>query len=135
MGDAEPTALGSGELMVLVRETGILCLNVGDPGWDDARGYSFDGYTGMMYFPVAKKYLVGDLSRFQVLIWSQPRVIVEGELRPATTEQDVRTQLSLAERKGIDAVKARYMVFDSRTKKPRRTLYKLVIREVSLAAS
>ena len=61
--------------------------------------------------------------RFEALIWSQPRVIVEGELRPATTEQDVRTQLSLAERKGIDAVKARYMVFDSRTKKPPRYFF------------
>ena len=47
VGDVEPTALGSDGLTVLVRETGMFCLNVGDPGWDDA-GRLFDGYTGMV---------------------------------------------------------------------------------------
>lgn len=108
----------------------MLCLNVDDPGWDDARGYLFDEATATLYFPVAKKYLVADPSRFRALIWCQPRVIVEGELHPATSDADTNLQLRLAERAGMDAEKARYMLVDERTKKARRTRYKLTLRNV-----
>lgn len=119
--------------MDLVRQTGMLCLNVNDPGWDDARGYLFDDATATMYFPVAKKYLVTDPSRFQVLIWCQPRVIVQGELHPATSDDDTKVQLRLAEGAGMDVEKARFMLLDQRTKKARKTCYKLAIRDVAQA--
>jgi len=43
------------ELLRLVKGTGTLCLNVGDPGWDDARGYLYDPDAQALYFPIAKK--------------------------------------------------------------------------------
>ena len=121
------------DLLALIRATGTLCLQVDDPGWDDARGYLFDEPTMTMYFPVAKKYLSPPLSQYEVLIWSRPRVVVRGELEPASSGADTATQLSLARAAGLDEDKARYMLLDQRTQKARRTRYKLIIRDIAWA--
>ena len=119
------------ELLNLVRRTGILCLNPEDPGWDNARGYLFDEITATLYFPVSRRYLPERLEDFRVLIRSEPRVVVTGDLLPATSDDDFTIQLSLAERSGMGLAKARYMLLDQRTKRPRRSRYKLFIRELS----
>jgi hypothetical protein len=86
-----------------------------------------------LYFPVAKKYLTPPLSGYEVLIMSHPRVVVRGELQPATSDEDTAQQLSLAGAAGLDANKARYMLLYQRTQKARRTRYKLIIREIARA--
>jgi hypothetical protein len=121
------------DLVDVVRRTDKLCLNVGNPGWDDARGYLFHEPTKTLYFPVSKKYLPDQLDDFRVLIWSQPRVLATGKLAPATSEDDVALQHALAQHAGLEPEKARYMLLDQRTKKPRRTGYKLLIRELVVA--
>lgn len=121
------------DLLTLIRATEHLCLQVDDPSWENARGYLFDEPTMTLYFPVAKKYLTPPLTRYEVLIWSQPRVVVRGELHPATSEEDTATQLSLAHRAGMDANKARYMLLDARTQKARKTRYKLIVRDIARA--
>jgi len=68
-----------------------------------------------------------------VLIWSQPKVVVRGELQPATSEKDTATQLSLARASGLDEGEARYMLLDQRTQNARRTRYKLIVRDIALA--
>jgi hypothetical protein len=122
-----------GDLLALIRATGHLCLRVDDPGWENARGYLFDQSAMTLYFPVAKKYLTPPLSQYEVLIWSQPRVVVRGELQPATSEEDTATQLSLARAAGLDANTARYMLLDQRTQKARKTRYKLIVRAIAMA--
>ena len=121
------------DLLALIRANGHLCLQVDDPGWENARGYLFDEPAMTLYFPVAKKYLTPPLSRYEVIIWSKPRVVIRGELQPATSEDDTATQLSLARAAGLDADSARYMLLDQRTQKARRTRYKLVVREIACA--
>lgn len=121
------------DLLALIKATEHLCLQVDDPGWEDARGYLFDEEKLTLYFPVAKKYLTPPLSRNEVLILSQPRVGVRGELQPATSEEDTATQLSLARANGLDAHTARRMLLDQRTQKARRTRYKLIIRDIAQA--
>jgi hypothetical protein len=121
------------ELLALIRATGTLCLQVDDPGWDDARGYLFDESAMALYFPVAKKYLTPPLSRYEVVIWSRPRVVVRGELQPATSEEDTAAQLSLARAAGLEENAARYMLLDQRTQKARRTRYKLIVRDIARA--
>jgi hypothetical protein len=121
------------DLLALITVTGHLCLQVDDPGWEDARGYLFDESAMTLYFPVAKKYLTPPLSQYEVIIWSQPRVVVRGELQPATSEEDTATQLSLARAAGLDANTARYMLLDQRTHKARRTRYKLIVRDIARA--
>jgi hypothetical protein len=121
------------DLLALIRVTGHLCLQVDDPGWEDARGYLFDESATTLYFPVAKKYLTPPLSQYEVIIWSQPRVVVRGELQPATSEEDTATQLSLARAAGLDENTARYMLLDQRTQKARRTRYKLIVRDIARA--
>lgn len=64
------------DLLALIRASGHLCLQVDDPGWEDARGYLFNESTMTLYFPVAKKYLTPPLSQYEVLIWSRPQVLV-----------------------------------------------------------
>jgi len=118
-------------LLNLVRRSGTLCLNVDDPGWDNARGYLFDASTATLYFPVSKKYLPEDLNGFRVLIWSMPRVVVTGDLPPATSDDDFTIQLSLARKSGIEEEKARYILLDQRTKRPRTSRHKLSIRELA----
>ncbi|HXQ44304.1 MAG TPA: hypothetical protein VN816_06670 [Acidimicrobiales bacterium] len=120
------------DLIALVTRSGTLCLDVDDPGWDSARGYLFDQTSATLYLPVAKKFLAGDLAHFQVLIWSQPRLLVTGELSPATSAEDLTIQRALAEYRGMALDKAEYMLLDQRTKKPRKIRYKLVIQELSL---
>lgn len=119
------------ELLDLVRRAGVLCLNVGNPGWDDARGYLFDESTTTLYFAVSKKYLPEDLNDFRVLTWRKPRVLVTGDLLPATSDDDFTIQLALARKSRMEEEKARYMLLDQRTKRPRRSRYKLRIRELS----
>jgi hypothetical protein len=119
------------ELLNLVRRAGMLGLNVDDPGWDDARGYLFDESNATLYFPVSKKYLPEDLNDFRVLIRSEPRVLVIGDLLPATSDDDFTIQLALALKSSMEEEKARYMLLDQRTKRPRRSRCKLVIRELS----
>jgi hypothetical protein len=77
------------ELLDVVRRTDRLCLNVDAPGWDDARGYLFDEATATLYFPVSKKYLPESGEGFRVLIWSQPRVVVTGDLHPVGAENAI----------------------------------------------
>jgi hypothetical protein len=123
------------DLLALIRASGTLCLQVDDPGWENARGYLFDEPAMTLYFPVAKKYLTFPLAQYEVIIWSQPRVVVRGELQPATSEEDTATQLSLARAAGFDADKASYMLLDQRTQKARRTRYKLIVRDIARADS
>jgi hypothetical protein len=59
------------DLLALIRATGHLCLQVEDPGWENARGYLFDEPAITLYFPVAKKCLTPPLSGYEVLILSQ----------------------------------------------------------------
>ena len=121
-------------LLGLVRDAGTLCLDVESPGWDDARAYLFEEAGATLYFPVAKKYLTGDLGAFRVLIWSEPRVLAVGELHPATSDRDLGIQMALAGRSGIPLNDPRYMLLDQRTKGVRKTRHRLVLRELSLAA-
>jgi hypothetical protein len=123
------------EMLAVIRKSGILCLRVNDPSWEEARGYLFDESAMTLYFPVAKKYLRSPLSHYEVLIWSPTTVIVRGELEPATSEEDTAAQLSLALASGLDEDKARYMLLDQRTQKARTTRYKLIIREIARADS
>ena len=120
----------SSELLTLVKRTRHLCLDVTKPSWDGARGYLFDEETTTLFFPMAKKNLRSDPSCFQVVIWSRPRVLLTGELRSATSEVDTALQLVLAERGGMSKDKAEFMLLDQRTKKARRTRYKLVVHEM-----
>jgi len=119
------------DLLALIRATRTLCLQVEDPGWENARGYLFDEPAMTLYFPVAKKYLTPPLARYEVLVWSQPRVVVRGELQAATSEEDTAIQLSLARAGGLDEDTVRYMLLDQRTQKARRTRYKLIVRDVA----
>jgi hypothetical protein len=80
------------ELFALIRATGHLCLQVDNPGWENARGYLFDESGMTLYFAVAKKYLTPPLSQYEVLILSHPKVVARGELQPATSEEDTATQ-------------------------------------------
>jgi hypothetical protein len=122
-------------LLDLVRRTRTLCLNVEDPGWDDARGYLFDETSATLYFLVSKKHLPSQPEGFRVLILSKPRVIVTGDLHPASSDDDSAIQLSLAEAAGMEPGEAHYMLFDQRTKKPRRTRNKLLVRDLAVAPS
>jgi len=121
------------KLLHLVRRTGTLCLNVDDPGWDDARGYLFDESSATLYFPVSRKYRPAQPEGFRVLIWSQPRVVVTGDLLPAGTDDEFAIQLSLVVRAGMKSEKARYMLLDQRTDRPRQTRFKLLIRDLAVA--
>lgn len=121
------------DLLALIGATGHLCLQVDDPGWENARGYLFDESAMTLYFPVAKKYLTPPLSQYEVIIWSEPPVVVCGELQPATSEEDTATQLSLARAADLDENTARYMLLDQRTQKARRTRYKLIVRDIARA--
>lgn len=117
----------------LVRANSTLCLNVDNPGWDDARGYWFDEARSTLYFPVSKKYLADrDLAQYRVLIWCQPRVVVEGELMPATSETDTAVRLELAAAAGVADDDARLIILDQRTRRARRTSYKLQIRTATI---
>jgi hypothetical protein len=59
--------------------------------------------------------------------------VVTGDLSPATSGNDTAIQLALAEASGLPPDKARYMLLDQRTKKARRTRYKLRICELVAA--
>src|SRR5262249_53159606 len=108
-------------LLQVVRENSTLCLDVEDSGWDGARGYLFDSASNTLYFPVSKKYLDGrGIDRYEVLIWSQPRVLVVGRLSPATSDQDVQVQSKLAAVRGMEPDKIDYLLFDQRHHKPRK---------------
>jgi len=118
-------------LLRLVGARGILCLEVQNPGWDNARGYLFDSGTRTMFFPVAKKYLEGrDLERYEVLIWSQPRIIVIGRLSDAASDEDSRIQTELALAADFSAAQIKLMLFDARNHKPRKNRYKLVLEKL-----
>ncbi len=105
-----------------------LCLDVSNPDWDNARGYLFDRGARTMFFPVAKKYLEGrDLERYEVLVWSQPRIIATGRLLPATSDEDSRIQVDLARSTDLNADQIKLMLFDGRKNKPRKIRYKLVL--------
>jgi hypothetical protein len=121
------------DLLAVIKGSRTLCLQIDDPGWEDARGYLVDESAMTLYFPVAKKYLRPPLSRYEVLIWDEPRVLVRGELEPATSEEDTATQLSLARASGLDEDTASYMLLDQRTQKTRRTRYKLTVRDITRA--
>jgi hypothetical protein len=71
------------------------------------------------------------LSQYEVIIWSQPRVVIRGELQPATPEKDTATQLSLARAAGFDENEARYKLLDQRAQNARRARYKLIVRDIA----
>ena len=119
------------DLVAALRASGTLCLSLEDPGWENARGYLFSEPTMTLYFPVAKQYLTGSLSQYEVLIMGDPKVVVRGELQSATSEEDVEVQMALAHATGMDADEARYMLLDQRTRKARRTRYKLLIEDLA----
>jgi hypothetical protein len=121
------------DLLALIKASGHLCLQVDDPGWEDARSYLFDESTMTLYFPVAKKYLSPLLSEYEVLIWSKPQVLVRGELKAATSEGDTATQLALARAADLGENEACYMLLDQRTQKARKTRHKLVVPEMARA--
>jgi hypothetical protein len=115
-------------LLRLVADSGVLCLDVSNPGWDNARGYLFDSGTRTMFFPVAKKFLVGrNLERYEVLVWSQPRIIAIGRLSAATSDEDSRTQTGLARLTDLNPAQIKLMLFDGRNNKPRKNRYKLAL--------
>ncbi|MEQ1698419.1 MAG: hypothetical protein ABL901_21545 [Hyphomicrobiaceae bacterium] len=105
-------------------------LNIESPGWDDARGYLFEMSGPTLYFPVAKKYLPENPEKMRVLIGHSPRKIAEGELMAATSQDDAARQLELAILQGMEESKARYMIFDSRSGRPRKTRYKLIVARI-----
>lgn len=121
------------DLLTALRASSTLCLNPRDPGLENARGYLFSESTMTLYFPVAKKYLPSDVSRYEVLVLSDPKILIRGELQPATSEEDTAIQLELARAAGFDDREARHMLLDQRTKKARSARYKLVVREISPA--
>jgi len=121
-------------LLRIVCESDTLCLDVKDPGWDNARGYLFDSASNALYFPVSKKYLDDrSLDRYEVLIWSQPRVLVVGRLSPATSDEDAEVQGKLAAAQGMEPDKIDYVLFDQRHHKPRKNRHKLLIETVRAA--
>jgi hypothetical protein len=119
------------QLLPLVGARGILCLDVENPGWDNARGYLFEHRTRTLYFPVAKKYLERrDLERYEVLVWSQPRVIAIGRLSAATSDEDARIQTELAGATDLNAAQIKLMLFDGRNNRPRKNRYKFVLESL-----
>jgi len=122
-----PTTLDN-ELLAVVVGHSTLCLNVGNPGWEDARGYTVDPESLTMYFPVSKKYLDGrDLDAYSVLIWSNPRVIATGRLSSAANEADAASQYRALVSRGWEPDKAAYSLYDARSHKPRKNRFKLLI--------
>jgi|GEM_PF-5977112 len=56
------------DLLAVVANNNMLCLNVDEPSWDNARGYLFDAKSRTLYFPVDKKGRQGrNLDRYEVL--------------------------------------------------------------------
>ena len=112
--------------VIAVRD--VLCLDVENPGWDNARGFLFDSSAQTMFFPVAKKYLEGrDLERYEVLVLSRPRMIAMGRLSPATSDEEARIQAELARGTDLNADQIKLMLFDGRNGKPRKNRYRLVL--------
>ncbi len=112
--------------VIAVRD--VLCLDVENPGWDNARGFLFDSGARTMFFPVAKKFLEGrDLERYEVLVLSRPRMIAMGRLSPAASDEDARTQAELARGTDLNADQIKLMLFDGRNGKPRKNRYRLVL--------
>ena len=130
------TADSMDRLLQIVREHSTLCLDVSGPGWDNARGYLYDPAANVLYFPVSASYLKGrSADRYEVLIWSQPRLLVVGRLSPATSDEDAGTQRKLAAAQGMDADTIDNLLFDRRNHKPRKNRHKLVIESVSEAVT
>ena len=108
-----------------------LALNVSNPTWDSARGNLANPETNALNCPVATKYLIGrDLDRYEVLIWSQPRVVVTGRLSSATSAADIATARRLAIDRGQDPAKVDYMLFDQRDHKHRKNRHKLIVESM-----
>jgi hypothetical protein len=120
------------ELLAVVANNNMLCLNVDNPSWDNARGYLFDSERRTLYFPVDKKALKGrNFDRYELLVWSQPRVVIVGRLLPAS-EDDLEAMIRLASRT-MDSAAVDYMLFDQRNHKLRKNRHKLIIDSVRLA--
>jgi hypothetical protein len=118
-------------LLQVVRDAGLLCLDVSNPAWDNARGYLFDTGSGQLYFPVSARYLQERrLDHYEVLIWSRPRLLVTGRLCSATSDQDMQVQVELASARGMTSDKIDVLLFEQRHHKPRRNRHKLVIESV-----
>ena len=118
-------------LLKVVLSNSTLCLNVGDPGWGDARGYVADPASLTMYFPVSKEFLDGrNLDEYSVLLWSEPRVVVTGSLAPAASPEDADVRFRLLIEQGWEHDKADQVVYDRRGHRPRRNSYKLRIRSL-----
>lgn len=118
-------------LLQIVRAHSMLCLSASAPAWENVRGYLFDPAANVLYFPVSAKYLEGrSTDRYEVLIWSQPRVLVVGRLSPAASDEEAATQRELAAEQGMDPDTIDYLLFDRRNHKPRKNRHKLVIESV-----
>lgn len=115
-----------------IKRNNHLSLNVADPSWDNAKGYLFDEHNGTLYFPVEKKHLPANHLNVGVLIRGQNKVLVTGELHPATSEYDKKTQLDLAKAGGMETSKAHAMLLDQRTGKARKLRYKLIVHRAKI---
>ncbi len=122
------------DLLAVIAKNSTLCLNLAKPSWENARGYTFDVERRILYFPVDKKGLKDrDLDRYEVLVWSQPRVVIVGRLLPAS-QDDLEIEIRLASQR-FKPAEVDYMLFDQRNHKPRKNRYKLIIDSVRLAES
>lgn len=120
------------DLLAVVADNNMLCLNVAKPSWDNARGYLFDAKSRTLYFPVDKKGLNGrNLDRYEALVCSQPHVVIVGRLLPAS-EADLEVMIRLASRH-MDPAEVDLMLFDRRNHKLRKNRYKLILDCVRLA--
>lgn len=117
-------------LVQRVRQSRTLHLCVDNPGWDDYRGYLVENDALVLYFPVAKKWMPADTGAMQVLIPGPPRLLLRGTLLDARSDMDGSRQLMLALEQGLEEEKARYMIFDKRTGKPRSTRRKLIVERI-----
>ena len=124
------------KLLDIVSESRTLCLDIAKPGWDDARGYLYDPEGGTLFFPVSRKYFDGrDLNQYEVLIWSQPRVLAVGRLSQATSPSDIETQRRLAIGDGRDLAKVEFMLFEQRHDNPRKNRHKLQVERLAEATT
>jgi len=120
------------DLLEIIRTSGLLCLDVARPAWGNARGYLFDEPTMTLYFPIAKKYLTGrDLAGYEVLVWGQPRVLLQGELHAAASTEDQDRQRTLALARGLATEKVDYLLLDQRSHRPRKTRHKLTVHQMA----
>lgn len=114
-----------------IHTSGILSLDIENPGWENSRGYCYDNKLHTLYFKVQNTYLKGkDLKNFRIRIdGSGYRVaVISGELSSASNKHDTETVFEIQKNiDGWDEQKAKYALYDAKTGKPRKNNYKLRI--------